>query len=255
MSKTLDNVSVTQCGLSVVEGIYGRDSDDARGPHPFDLDHTYGLLGKSENGCIEDYMTNIVIFGKDPLRVDNIGHWMGGHEPGNFGFFHLALERRMTDVLDPRDIPVYLWDNGEAVLTPLEEFARTPLLTVYLRKNYDGMNEPPYHMVDEPFDYGAVDGTVKPARPERPSAFVLHHQLVNPSDPRTCIEYHLPVSGFMRLDILDSSGKTVATPTEGYRAAGIHMATWDTSNHGAGTYAYCLRINDSKTEGEMTLIR
>ena len=198
-SKTLDNVSATPCALSVVEGIYGRDSDDVFGPHPLDSEHTYDeLLGQSRTGRSKDFMTNIIIFGKDTIRVDNIGHWLGGHEPGNFGFFHLALERGMTNVLDPRDIPVYLWENGNAVLTPLEEFTRTPLLTVYLRKDYNGMNEPPYHMVDQPFDYSVVSGKVKPVRPEKPEVKVLHHQLLSPNNTNAALEYHLPSSGFIK---------------------------------------------------------
>jgi len=252
-SKTLDNVSVTRCGLSIVEGIYGRDSDSTKGPHPFELDHTYGILGQSEQGRCKDYMTNIIIFGKDPILVDNIGHWLGGHEPGNFGFFHLALERGMTNVLDTRDIPVYLWDNGEAVLTPLEEFKRTKLLTVYLRKDYNGMNEPPYHMVDEPFDYSQVSGTEKPQRPLKPEASVLYQRLLSPDNPRASIEYMLPDSGFVKLEIKDADGHTVAIPAEGFRVAGIHMANWDTSNHASGRYSYLLRINDSKTESMIEL--
>ena len=255
ISKTLDNISATPCAISVVEGIYGRDSDDVRGPHPFDIEHKYGLLGKSSTGHAKDFMSNIIIFGKDPILVDNIGHWLGGHEPGNFGFFHLALERGMTTVLDPHDIPLYLWENSEAVLTPLEEFERTKLLTVYLRKDYNGMNEPPYHMVDEPFDYSQVPGTEKPIRPEKPEALVLYQQLVSPDNPRASIEYRLPMSGYIRLEILDYEGQTVAVPAEGFRVAGVHMANWNTQNHSAGKYDYRLRINDSTSEGTLVLKR
>jgi len=256
VSRTLDNVSVTPCALSIIEGIYGRDSDSADGPHPLEAEHTYDkILGRAYTGLAKDYMANMIIFGKDPILVDDIGHWLGGHEPGNFGFFHLALERGMTKVIDPSDIPVYIWNDGEAVLTPLEELERTRLLTVYLRKDYNGMNEPPYHMVDEPFDYSIVDGTEKPERPEKPEVLVLYQRLLSPDNPRVSIEYHLPLSGYMKLEILDGDGRTVAVPAEGFRIAGVHLANWDTSRHTAGTYGYRLRINDSRTEGKLELLR
>ena len=51
------------------------------------------IFGNEDNprGKAWDYMTNILIFGMDPLRVDLIGKWLGGHEPGNFGLFHIAI--------------------------------------------------------------------------------------------------------------------------------------------------------------------
>ena len=89
------------------------------------------------------------------FRVDIITHWLAGHEPGNFGLFHIGIERGVSNVLDPHDIPVYLWENGKAKLVKLDSLKRTPLLTYYLRRNNDGQNEEKYHMCDEPFDYSS----------------------------------------------------------------------------------------------------
>lgn len=141
--RTLDNLSVTDTGFCIIEGIYGRNGNGfTKGPGP---DET-----------AQDFLSNILIFGKDPIRVDIIGHWLSGHEPGNFGLFHAALDRGLSDVLDPRDIPLYLWDGGTPTLTSLTEMERTPLATYYLRRDYPGSatQEPYYHLVDETFDYG-----------------------------------------------------------------------------------------------------
>ncbi|HOA60266.1 MAG: DUF362 domain-containing protein [Verrucomicrobia bacterium] len=140
--RTLDNLSVTDTGFCIIEGIYGRNGNGfTKGPGP--------------NDTAEDFLTNILIFGKDPVRVDIIGTWLSGHEPGNFGLFHAALDRGLSNVLDPRDIPLYLWNSGTPTLSLLAEFERTPLLTYYLRRDYPGSStyEPYYHLVDEPFDY------------------------------------------------------------------------------------------------------
>lgn len=138
--RTCDSLSVTDVGLNVIEGIYGRNGNGfMKGPGP--------------EGKAEDFMTNILIFGKDPFRVDIIGTWLAGHEPGNFGFFHIAKERGLSSVVNPRDIPVYIWDKYSPEQTSLSNLKRFPLATSYLRRDYNGQTEPLYHLVDEPFNY------------------------------------------------------------------------------------------------------
>ena len=127
--KTCDNMSVLRTGLAMIEGIYGRDGDG----------FGYG----------NDYLTNIVIFGKDKFRVDLIGTWLGGHEPGNVHLFRIAKERGLTDTFNPWEVPVYEWTDGKAVPRKLTDFERTPLKTYYLQRP----GEPQFHLVNEPFDY------------------------------------------------------------------------------------------------------
>jgi len=128
--KTCDNLSaLTRTGLAMVEGIYGRDGNG------FEIG--------------QDYLTNIVIFGKDRFRVDLVGLWLGGHEPGNVHLYRIAKERGLSDTFNPWDVPVYEWADGRAVGRKLSDFQRTPLKTYYLQQ--DG--EPLYHLVNEPFDY------------------------------------------------------------------------------------------------------
>ncbi len=131
--KTCDNMSALKTGLAMIEGIYGRDGDG----------FSVGT----------DYLTNIVIFGKDKFRVDLVGTWLGGHEPGNVHLFRIAKERGLSDTFNPWDVPVYEWtEGGKPVPKKLSDFERTPLKTYYLRLP----NEPLYHLVNEPFDYDKV---------------------------------------------------------------------------------------------------
>ena len=110
--RTVDNHAASPMGLHIIEGIYGRDGDFNWGPNPFGNENNY-------DGRAWDYMTNVVIFGKSPYLVDIVGHWLGGHEPGNFGLFHIAMERGKLDVMNPMHIPVYEWQDGVAVRRPL----------------------------------------------------------------------------------------------------------------------------------------
>lgn len=130
--KTCDNAQTLRTGLAVIEGIYGRDGDGF--------------------GVGTDYMTNLVMFGKDKLRLDLIGMYLGGHEPGNVNLFRIAKERGLLDTFNPREVPVYEWEDGKPVRRELSSFQRTPLPTYYLSR--DG--EPKYHLVNEAFDYDKI---------------------------------------------------------------------------------------------------
>ncbi len=130
--KTCDNMSVIKTGLAMIEGIYGRDGNGF-------------AIGN-------DHMANLVMFSKDKFRLDMIGMWLGGHEPGNVHLFRIAKERGLTDTFNPWEVPVFEWIGSRAVPRKLSDFPRTPLVTSYLRKK----GEPEYHLVNEPFDYGKV---------------------------------------------------------------------------------------------------
>jgi len=127
--KTCDNLSVLKTGLAMIEGIVGRDGNGF--------------------GFGQDYLTNLVMFGKDPFRVDLVGLYLGGHEPGNVNMYRIAKERGLSDTFNPWEVPIYEWIGGKAVPRKLTDFPRTPLKTYYLQKQ----GEPEYHLVNEPFDY------------------------------------------------------------------------------------------------------
>ena len=243
-TRTLDNISASPHGLCIIEGVYGRDGD--------------GFLSGPNKGDISDkeawdYMTNIVIFGKNPLLVDNIGHWLAGHEPGNFGLFHLAMERGMSDVLNPMDIPVYLWKDGEAALTPLSSFERKPLKTYYLRRDYNGQNEPRFHLVDEPFDYSTVP-VKRSSHPESPKARMCRDIILDPADPRLPVECTIPGPGHVFAGIYDSSLKPVKHLFDGRFEGGSHMAVWNTKNHAPGTYYCRFRFRDFERVEQIRLV-
>ncbi len=136
--RTIDSYELLKptVGLNIIEGVYAQNGNAfTRGPGP--------------RGKPEIFMTNMFIFGKDAFRVDIIGHYLAGHEPGNFGLFHIAKERGVSTALDPRNIPVYLWEESGPKLTPLDRFTRTPLATPYLTRPGDAE----YHLCNEPFAY------------------------------------------------------------------------------------------------------
>jgi len=127
--KTCDNASTIKTGLAMIEGIYGRDGDGF-------------YVGN-------DYLTNLVMFGIDRFRVDIIGLWLGGHEPGDVNLYRIAKERGLSDTFNPWEVPIYEWTDDGPVARKLTDFKRTPLRSCYLPLP----GEAPLHLVNEPFDY------------------------------------------------------------------------------------------------------
>ncbi|MFC1606384.1 DUF362 domain-containing protein [Candidatus Latescibacterota bacterium] len=237
--RCLDNNSVTKPALHITEGVYGRNGNFVDGP--------------GEDGLAQDFMSNVIIFGKNAFNVDIISHWLAGHEPGNIGLFHLAIERNQSTKLNPMDIPVYEWTaDGAATRTPLTDFDRTPLLTLYMRKDYNGNDEAKYHMVDEPFEYSAATGVFSP---DRPQAIVLNQNIPNPFNPSTAIEYNLPSNGHVRVEVFNAAGQLVDVLADGYRSVGSHMAVWNTNNQPSGIYFYRLRFGGFSETKKMTLLK
>ncbi len=227
VQRTLDNLSVTVPALNVVEGVYSQDGDGfGVGPHE--------PLGPGKVTS-RDYLSNIVIFGEDPLRVDLAAFWLAGHEPGNFGLFHIARERKMLDVLDPREIPLFEWKNGRATPVSLETIPRTPLATPYLRKDYGGASEPEYHFCDEPFNYSAFRN-VEPKGASIPS---IRH-LGFDRRGHVVFDLSLPRNGEVEVSVCGPDGSVVGRPFAGRIAAGVHHVVWD-DRVAPGRYAVRLR--------------
>lgn len=207
--RMIDAYTVSPTHLSIIEGIYAMDGNGfGDGPH-----------SKSPNGySSRDYMTNVIIFGLDPFRIDIVMHWLAGHEPGNFGLFHIGIERGVSDVLDPNDIPLYEWVNGQATVAKLDDFPRTLLKTPFLQLE----DEPKYHMCDEPFDYSAWKKGIRTGL--SPSIRPLGRD----GDRRLVMEMEVPEPGGACVDIYDADGTLVWRMDAGNELPpGIHQVVWD----------------------------
>jgi hypothetical protein len=227
--RALDNVAVVRraVGLHVIEGISGQNGNAFTG-------------GPGPGGTAEVFLTNLVLFGKDPFRLDILGHWLGGHEPGNFGLFHLAKERGLSTALDPRNIPIYLWESSGPKLTPLadvEKF-RTPLTSPYLPKP----GEPSYHLCNEPYTYPSEPAAESLKGGGRPALRVLGRMRTERSESTVVLEYAIPSHADAALDVYDAASQRVRRLAAGPVARGMHMASFDTRGVAAGQYFCNLRM-------------
>lgn len=247
-SRCIDNNKAQPAGIHILEGIYGVDGHFWNGPHP---------AGNENNpkGESWEYMSNIIIFGLNAYNIDNIGHWLGGHEPGNIGLFHMAIENGLSHYLNPMNIPLYEWKaDGSANRVNLADFEKTPLLTYYMQRDYIGETpeEDYWHLVNEPYDYPSAANI---EITEKPEAVVLSQNHPNPFNPYTSIEYTLPSNGHARLEIYNSSGQLIDVLVDGNHSAGSHMAVWNTNNQASGIYFYRFRHGSFTETKKMMLMK
>ena len=226
-TRCLDNNSVIFAGLHIIEGIYGRDGNFMDGP--------------DQDGLATDYMTNYIIFGRNQFHVDNIGHYLAGHEPANFGLFHMAKERGMASTINPMKIKLYEWfPESGAVLADLNSLQRYPLKTSYLQRDYDGQDESYWHMVNEPYDYGITEVN---DRNSGVSNFTLQQNYPNPVQHRTSINFQLPRNGHVLVEVLNENGNVIDVLVNNQLNGGAYSVTWNASNYPSGLYIYRLRYN------------
>jgi hypothetical protein len=224
--RTIDHYALVRptVGLHVIEGVYAQNGDGFDG-------------GPGPSGLPEVFLTNVIVFGRDAFRVDIVGHWLGGHEPGNFGLFHLAKERGVSTALDPRNVPVYEWTKRGPKLAPLDSFARQPLTTLYLQRE----GEERFHLCDEPFAYAPEPKAACLSGGARPSLTALGPASGEEGGRSFACEYGLPEDGLAALEVYDDAGRRAGVVSAGRAARGIHAATWEPGAAAPGTYWWRLR--------------
>jgi hypothetical protein len=95
---------------------------------------------------------------------------------------------------------------------------------------------------------------------EKPSDFGLSQNYPNPFNPTTKIEFTLPKSGFVTLQIYDVLGRKVKTLVSEHLSSGYKSVIWDGKNDdgkdvASGVYFYQLRVGDFSEPRKMVLLK
>ncbi|HMD86934.1 MAG TPA: DUF362 domain-containing protein [Terriglobia bacterium] len=221
IQRTIDSYSLLRSSilLNVIDGVYAQNGNGfTEGPGP--------------SGEPDVFMTNVLVFGKDAFRVDIIGHWLGGHEPGNFGLFHIGKERGVSTALNPRNIPLYRWEDAGPQLIALDKLTRTPLATPYLGKE----GEPLYHLCNEPFAYPSETQAACLGGGKSPGLRVLGQTLPGNGGASLTLEFNLPRDTHARVEMCNALGERVGVLAEGLICRGVHAVDWMTQQRPSGLY-------------------
>jgi hypothetical protein len=198
-------------------------------------------------------MTNYIIYGRNKFYVNIIGHYMAGHEPGNFGLIHMALERGMITTFNPIDIPVYEWTTGKGQsLADLTDFQRYPLKTYYLQRDYNGQNEPYWHLVNEPYYYNT---TGIDTLPDNSKDFYLNQNFPNPVLNATTLTFNIPGNGHVKLEIMNNNGQVIDVLVNKQLSYGEHTVSWNRRHNPSGFYICRLQFGGSSRTQKMMVLQ
>ncbi|AXJ01750.1 Por secretion system C-terminal sorting domain-containing protein [Cyclonatronum proteinivorum] len=90
---------------------------------------------------------------------------------------------------------------------------------------------------------------------ELPRAITLSQNYPNPFNPTTNINFTLPESADIRLDVFNVLGQRVATLANGTFSAGVHTVQFDASRLSSGVYLYRLQSGSFTTQRTMMLVK
>jgi hypothetical protein len=88
-----------------------------------------------------------------------------------------------------------------------------------------------------------------------PAEFRLYGNYPNPFNPATTIRYDLPVSGSVRLEIVDLLGRSLAILVDDERPAGSHKVRFDASHLAGGVYLYRIQAGGYTLSRPMLLLK
>jgi hypothetical protein len=88
-----------------------------------------------------------------------------------------------------------------------------------------------------------------------PDGYTLEQNYPNPFNPSTTINFTLPSSSLVSIQIFDVSGKEIETLQNSTLPAGVHSVVWNASNFPSGVYFYRMSVGGLTAEKKMVLIK
>jgi hypothetical protein len=88
-----------------------------------------------------------------------------------------------------------------------------------------------------------------------PKEYNLSQNFPNPFNPKTIINYELPITNFVELTIYNLLGQKVITLINEHQNAGYHQIEWEASDFASGIYYYKINAGDFQDVKKMILLR
>jgi len=86
-------------------------------------------------------------------------------------------------------------------------------------------------------------------------SYVLKQNYPNPFNPSTTIDYFLPQSQQVKLEIYNIAGKNIATPVDEKQSSGWHRLFFDGSSYVSGVYLYKITTENDVEMKKMMLVK
>jgi len=206
---------------------------------------------------------------------------------GSFGFTGTVTNN--TDVRQRVDIWLMAYVPGIGMYGPLRDYSNVPFnphqsRSAHLNQNipniapisdeyiyYGYVGEYPAVVIDSsyfPFEVtakgvgrpGVSDWTLtgsflEGCELDLPTEFALSSNYPNPFNASTVIDYQLPATTDVRLEVYNLLGERVATLVDSKQQAGYRSVIWDASEVSSGLYFYKLTAGDFTETKRMILVK
>ncbi|MDI6401338.1 T9SS type A sorting domain-containing protein [Balneolaceae bacterium ANBcel3] len=100
-----------------------------------------------------------------------------------------------------------------------------------------------------------ISGLPSSADQQIVDGFELRQNYPNPFNPTTQIQYTIPESANVRMEVYNLIGQRVAVLTDGFQHSGTHTLQFDGSHLASGVYIYRLQAGNHVSVRKMTLIK
>jgi len=176
-------------------------------------------------------------------------------EPGNYTFSWFLP----SDT--PAGVSYYLRDTKTESLTELEDggrysFSLSESEVTLVEKSFNGEKNinAKSSLTTHRFELIATMNDLNTGI-ELPTDISLKQNYPNPFNPTTVIEYQLPQSAQVRLQVYDMSGRQVAELVNEQVSAGLHTINFDASNLSSGVYMYRLQAGSTMLTRKLTVVK
>ena len=88
-----------------------------------------------------------------------------------------------------------------------------------------------------------------------PNSVELYPNYPNPFNPSTTINFWLPASNHVRLEVFNLLGQSVQVLLDENRLAGHNSVVWEASTYSSGIYFYRLEVGDTTESRKMVLLK
>lgn len=189
------------------------------------------------------------------VRADTLVNRSGGNLLGN-GFYNTLFSDSSSLNIDSMYNP---FTGTFRPVTPLYVFnqsvANNQKFILGLKDNANGDNGTlkRWSINICYFDLNTVG--VTNASTEIPEGFKLNQNYPNPFNPVCKINFQIPASGMVELNVYDIIGKKVASLVNSYQSAGTHLVEFDGSGLASGVYFYKLQFGNFIETRKMLLVK
>jgi len=202
---------------------------------------------------------NIARFSQDPNGVISV------ETPDSLGAVHLIVEGEVTPTLMADHMEMMFgWDTGWTKIL-VYSYEANQFLSSGALVNVSGATGI-VEVSTATFTGCPVESLIESITdvnddPDNlPTAYALHQNYPNPFNPTTIIEYDLPKSSAVRLEIYNITGQKARTLVSGQLAAGRQSAEWDGRDASgrrvsSGIYLYRLTAGEFVQTRKMLLLK